>query len=241
MIRFLKLIATFLWIVFASVIGSIYCLVRFGNLNNNARMGELYSMVLPILGVRRILEGGEHLNRYQPCVYIANHQGMLDVPLCGTLSINHLVIIGKKELKYFPFFGMMFAAAGNYFVDRSNRTRAMDSLARIMEQVNRQSSCVFVFPEGTRNRVGGTLLPFKKGAFVMALDAQIPLVPIVIERLDRVFDRATKEIGGTIRIRVLPPIETKGLGRGDMEGLIATSQAQMAAVLKDFDSRPANQ
>lgn len=105
----------------------------------------------------------------------------------------------------------------------------------VLPPSSRQLS-LWIFPEGTRSNLPvPDMLPFKKGAFHLAVQSQIPIVPVVVENYHRLFDGKTRFEGGTIRIKVLPPVSTEGLGKDDVSALSDRVRAQMLETLKEFD------
>lgn len=145
-----------------------------------------------------------------PCIFVANHQSMLDVVVFGAIVPPRTVALGKKEIGRIPLFGWFFRAAGNLIVDRGDSVRAAETLARAGEIVSRERISVWIMPEGHRNG-GPELLPFRSGAFRLAAAARVPLVPVVAEPLAAVVDtRARRTRRGTLRIRVLDAIDPPG-------------------------------
>jgi len=97
-----------------------------------------------------------------------------------------------------------------------------------------------MFPEGTRSAGAHTLKPFKKGAFHMAIAAQVPVVPVVTASLDRWVDWKRKRISrGTVGVRILPPISTRGMTERDVDALAARVQAAMQEALDQLNQAPA--
>ena len=108
---------------------------------------------------------------HKPCVYVCNHQSFLD--MIGVMAVfpTRTVILAKKSIVFIPVFGQIYWLVGHYLVDRKKHAQGMQVMAAIAEKVKRDGASVWIFPEGTRNRKGG-LLPFKKGAFHLAVQAQ---------------------------------------------------------------------
>ncbi|BDU77498.1 lysophospholipid acyltransferase family protein [Mesoterricola sediminis] len=139
--------------------------------------------VFGFFGMHNVVLGWEALpeeirEQRQPVVFMANHESILDPPvLMGALPIP-AVYISKKELKWMVPVGWAAAMGGTIFIDRSNREKAVASIAEAARQI-RGGKSVVIFPEGTRTRTGD-LLPFKKGGFALAQDAGTPIVPLGI-------------------------------------------------------------
>jgi lysophosphatidate acyltransferase len=165
---------------------------------------SFYYSVGTLIGVRFKVEGTEHLEAHTPCVYVGNHQvscflfiklsrpvpcitdsvassqSMIDILYLGAVFPRSCSIMAKKELKYTPLLGQYIAFGNNVFVDRSSREDAVRTLGKVADTMKSKGVGLFVFVEGTRSASDQpTLLPFKKGAFHLAVQGQVPIVPIV--------------------------------------------------------------
>jgi len=145
-----------------------------------------------LCGVKWRVEGWEELPEsirtgQQPVVFMCNHASLLDPPFLVTAIPIPAVYIAKKEVRWMPFIGWAVAAAGMIFIDRKDREKAIAGLQRAAQEV-RSGKNVVIFPEGTRTRTG-ELGPFKKGGFILAQDAGVPIVPMAIEGTFRVLPR----------------------------------------------------
>lgn len=210
---YLKLSLVMLWFLLTSLLGMFYSVLHWGSLETNPKYARFFSRgVLRILGIKLEIEGEEYLHSGQPAIYIANHQSGLDMATFGAIYPYRALIIGKKELLWVPVFGLFFAAAGNILINRQKKAHAWAGLATAVEQIRSRKISIWIFPEGTRNRGDGNLLPFKKGAFYLAMKANIPLIPLVSASLTPLVDRKKKKITpGTLKIRILPPIHPSSL------------------------------
>jgi 1-acyl-sn-glycerol-3-phosphate acyltransferase len=227
---------TLLGFLAASVYGVVIAVFR----RDRSRVARDYASTLarlmrPALGLTTRVEGRERLTAYRPCVYIANHQSMYDVPVLADLYPEGTVVIGKRELRRIPFFGWLYELTGNVLIDRSDTEVAVTRLTEAAEAVRARGLSVWIFPEGTRGTRPGELLPFKKGAFYMAVAAGVPLVPIVVEPIRRFFDPERRRIRpGTVTVRVLEPIPTAGLTEDDVPELVERSRTAMQDALSDL-------
>ena len=184
--------------------------------------------------MRLRIEGRSHLDPAVPSVVLFNHQSAFDVASMGALVQEHSVVIGKKELIWIPCFNLLFVAAGNILIDRKARTRAISGLDRAVAVLRRDGVSIWIAPEGTRNR-GEGLLPFKKGAFHMAIAAQVPVVAVVCASLTPIINWKRHIFGpGLLPIRVLDPVPTTGLTDADVEILSARVRAAMLAALGEL-------
>jgi 1-acyl-sn-glycerol-3-phosphate acyltransferase len=184
--------------------------------------------ILKIWGMKLEVENEQGLYTTQPCVYTCNHQGAMDVPIFGWIFPTRAVVVGKKELMWIPLFNLFFLAAGNIVLDRQNRSKSVASLGTAVEAVKKRKVSIWIFPEGTRNMSDQPLLPFKKGAFYMAIQAQVPIVPVVASHQKPFFDSKNRVLkGGKIKVRVLPPIETKGMDESQISELSEKVRGKM--------------
>ncbi|MGZ6142374.1 MAG: lysophospholipid acyltransferase family protein [Myxococcales bacterium] len=154
-------------------------------------------------------------------LYFSNHSSILDIlALFVALKDTPFVFAAKKELFSVPFIGWHLRLAGYVEVDRQNRDRAISAYAKAARQVRERGTIVTVYPEGTRS-VDGTILPFKKGPFMLALEAQVPIVPIAVDGAQLALRKHTLRLyGHPIRVVIGAPIETRGLALADRDELI---------------------
>jgi len=209
----MKYIRTFLilsWFCFVFTIAAIASVFRWGDPNLVKDYFRLFSKgALWLCGIKMKIEGIENLEAKTPCVYVANHQSALDVALYGSICPDRMLIIGKKEIIYIPLFGFYFKAAGNILINRQHKSAAHESIELAAKKIKEQKVSIGIFPEGTRNRNGIGLLPFKKGAFHLAMKAGVPIVPMVCSPLSKVMDIQKKDFkGGVITMRILPPMNS---------------------------------
>lgn len=162
--------------------------------------------ILKIGGIRIKILGLERLDPKRAYVFISNHQSNIDIlVLIHSLAQFQLRWMAKRELLRIPLFGLAMWASRHIIVDRSDRAKAMASLRRARERIKSGLSVVF-FPEGTRSS-DGELLPFKKGAFVLAVKSRTPIVPITIKGSGALLPRGEWRLrGGKVEVIVSQPI-----------------------------------
>ncbi|MGH9506436.1 MAG: lysophospholipid acyltransferase family protein [Terriglobales bacterium] len=181
-------------------------------------------------GIRTEVSGLEHLIRDRPCVLVCNHASYMDIPVVFARLPVEFRILAKEGLFKFPFLGWHLRRSGHLPVARGTAAGAMKSLLRAAEVVRRQHS-VFIFAEGGRS-MDGPLQPFLPGAFFLAIRAQVPVVPLVLSGTRAVLPPHSMDLHpGRVGLAILPPVETAGLGKQDVEALRARIHAQIAAVL----------
>jgi 1-acyl-sn-glycerol-3-phosphate acyltransferase len=224
------------WLLLMSIVGVLLIPVMFGNLNFNRTLARFGSWGLRrITRIRIELEAPASLESLQPCIYIGNHQDNFDVYIFGSIFPRRTIVIGKRELIWVPFFNLFYYAAGNIFIDRKRHRRAIEGISDAGRKIREKGVSVMIFPEGTRNKSGVGLLPFKKGAFHMAIEAGLPIIPLVASPVRQVLDdRQPRITPGVIRIRVLEPISTQGLTAADVPRLAEESRAKMLAAWEDL-------
>ena len=155
------------------------------------------------------MQGQDHLWTSRPAVFVFNHQSQLDVPILASLLRREFTGVAKKELQKDPTFAAMGWLANVAYVDRTSSTQARAALAPAVESL-RDGTSLVVAPEGTRSPTP-TLLPFKKGAFHVAMQAGVPMVPIVIRNAGEIMPaRSVLISSGTVQVAVLPPVPTTG-------------------------------
>ena len=165
-------------------------------------------VMLWCFGVRVELTGAHHLPD-GPAVYAANHASVLDIPLLFAHLPIDFRIIHKRSLFLIPIVGLYLKVGGHVAIDRSRAFRARKSLDKAIRRVHGGLS-VLVFPEGTRSATG-EVLPFKRGSFVLAIDAGVPVVPISLCGVKAVIPRGILSLRpGLVRIVLHPPVPTAG-------------------------------
>jgi len=234
MLFVLRMLLMGLHFVLAGVLGVILGICRPFNPDNSRLCARLYALpAMYILGLQIRADVGALADKPQSCVIIANHQSNYDLFVFGNVVPRRTVCIGKKSLKWVPLFGQLFWLAGNVLIDRGNAIKARQSILTTTHTLQHEDTSIWVFPEGTRN-FGEDLLPFKRGAFQMAIAAGVPIVPVCVSNYIKHM-RLNRWHSGEVLIRSLPAIPTAGLSMDDMPELIARCREQMRECIEAMD------
>lgn len=190
---------------------------------------------LKLVGVRVEVTGLERLDSNQAYIFTPNHQSMIEVPLFVTYLGRNPAYLAKKEVFKYPIFGYGIGLMGVVPVDRSNSPAAVESAKLATENLRRGKSYV-VYPEGTRSP-DGRMLPFKKGAFMMAIDAAVPIVPVTISGGTEIMPKAQiKVYPSTVRITVHEPISTKDYSKHNISELMERARMKIHSALNESES-----
>ena len=187
---------------------------------------------LRLSGMRVRVRGLEQLDPRQTYIFTANHRSYLDTATLFAYLGRRIGLFAKKELLKVPILGFGMGFVNIMAIDRSNRERALVTVRAATERI-RSGVSFGVFAEGTRARPG-ELLPFKKGAFYMAVETGASVVPVAMKNTDRLMGKGECTARpGTIEMVILPPIETGGLSTDeDVRRLTEEVRARVAAELE---------
>lgn len=200
-------------LVYGSLAGSLLAGVPAWLLNRSKR--DLVNVAIPVwgdfgsavAGLDVDTDGEEHLWSHRPAVFIFNHQSQTDALIISRLLRRDFTGVAKKEMKRNPLVGPVLDAVGTVFIDRSNHEDAINALGPAVDSLKNGTSFA-IAPEGQRSR-GYKLGPFKMGAFHIAMQAGVPIVPIVIQNSSDSMPKSGVLIRpARISVKVLPPITT---------------------------------
>lgn len=184
--------------------------------------------VLRKAGIRVRIEGGEHLTEGDGRIIASNHESWFDVFALAAYLPGEYRFVAKKELRRIPIFGRSWVACGHVSIDRQNRESAVESLAIAADQITERRLAVVMFPEGTRSR-DGYLGEFKRGAFVLAIQAGVPVVPVAVLGSRHIMPKGSFRIGrGEIVVKIGEPVPVQGLAHKDRADLQRTVRSRIA-------------
>jgi 1-acyl-sn-glycerol-3-phosphate acyltransferase len=162
-----------------------------------------------------------HVDYSQPHIFVMNHQSHMDIPAAFMSIPSNIGFIAKKELERVPLFGRVMRESGMIFVDRSNPERAIASL-KLGGELIRSGVNIFAFPEGTRTK-SGQIRSFKKGVFMLALEAGVPIVPMSVHGARDVLPIGSFDPQpNVIKVKIGRPISLDGYDVDSRDALIAT-------------------
>ncbi|AHG90547.1 1-acyl-sn-glycerol-3-phosphate acyltransferase [Gemmatirosa kalamazoonensis] len=182
--------------------------------------------ILKASGVRVVLHGGEQLVPGEPHIFVSNHVSWYDV-LALVLVLPQYSFVAKAELFKVPLFGSAARAVGTIPIERENRKAAFQSYEEAAVRI-RAGRNVVVYPEGTRG-TSYALRPFKKGPFVLAIAAGVPIIPTIIHGTIEANPRGTLRVTpGVVDVHLLEPVSTAGLSYDERDALSRAVYERMA-------------
>ena len=188
--------------------------------------------VLWAVGVKVRIHGMENVGGTEPRIFASNHVSWFDVPALAKI-LPRYKFVAKAELFKVPIFGGGMRAAGMIEIQRENRKAAFGAYDVAAQRI-RAGNSVVVFPEGTRGDAY-PLRPFKKGPFVLAIAAGVPIVPIIIHGTIEIMRKGSLWAHpGTIDIHLLEPVSTAGVDYDHREALMQTVRTRMADAMRDL-------
>lgn len=189
-------------------------------------------------GVRTRVTGLEHVSRAHPQIFVANHQSIFDIFAILAHVPASVRFVAKKELGRIPIFALAMRTAGHVFIDRNDRRGASEAMRRAGLRMKSERLSLGLFPEGTRSP-SGQLREFKKGTFVLAIETQVPIVPLAVDGGSKVSHRG--RIRATeMSISLGDPLPTAGKTPADRDVVLATVRGEIEAMLEEAGRFPAS-
>jgi len=200
----IRLLLIALFILISGLLGLLMCIIVPFHPNHVHRCATWYSQISKLLGVKVEIINAPDVTKDNSVVYVANHQNSYDIFTITGAVPQRTVSIGKKSLKWIPFFGQLYWLSGNILIDRKNRTKAVGTISKAANKIKQNKLSVWMFAEGTRS-YGRGLLPLKTGAFHTALQADVPVVPVCMSTTHKKIN-LNRWDNGTIYIEFLEPV-----------------------------------
>jgi len=235
LILIIRFILVTIYFLCACVVALFFCFIRPFDARVTTYCGQIFGRgLIPLMGAKIDYQNMDIIkNNKGPLILIANHQDNYDTFIVGYTSTDKTVSVGKKSIIYFPIFGLIYWLAGNIMIDRSNKKRALITMRQAGERMVKEKLKVLVMPEGTRSR-GKGLQPFKKGAFHLAIQNELPIIPICVSSYSGKLN-FKKLRAGHIIIRALPPISSKGYDKSNLDELAQKCHNIMDKEIKKLD------
>lgn len=181
-------------------------------------------------GIYLNVKGKENIIKNQPFLICSNHSSFVDIPCIYAVFNNYFVFTGKKEIERWPLFNIFYTSGMNILVDRDNKQGALKGFKEMMKVIDEGYPLV-IFPEGTISKNAPELTEFKKGAIKLAIQKQIPILPITFttnfKRLQRKGFWKGKAGPGVAEVIIHPPIITVGINKNDAD----TLQTQLRTII----------
>ncbi|MCK3658426.1 acyl-phosphate glycerol 3-phosphate acyltransferase [Pasteurellaceae bacterium Pebbles2] len=239
MLKIARIILVILCCILICVFGTLYSLIRFKHPSNVGIVARWFGRLYPLFGLKvehRYTENADQIGR---CIYIGNHQNNYDMVTISYMVQPRTVSVGKKSLIWIPFFGLVYWATGNIFLDRDNRSKAHNTMGQLANRINQDNLSVWMFPEGTRSR-GRGLLPFKTGAFHAALAAGVPVVPVVCSTTQGKID-LNRWDNGKVICEMMPPVDSSQFSKENVREFAEYCHQLMEKRIAELDAEIAQQ
>ena len=224
-----------IFIVLVGVIGCLFCILRPFHRNNTYRWAHIFGSATRILGLKLRVKVHPDVPKNGPYVYICNHQNSWEIFTIASALPPNTVTLGKKSLKWIPFFGWLYWLAGNILIDRNNKGRAHGTIAQTAAAIKKRDISVWMFPEGTRSN-GRGLLPFKNGAFHTAYQAGVDVVPVCVSNLHGKID-INRWNNGELLVEFLQPLSIANYRKESLRELSKHSHQLMAEKIAELDAQ----
>ncbi|MCU6376905.1 1-acylglycerol-3-phosphate O-acyltransferase [Morganella morganii] len=233
MLAILRIIIIIIYCIVGSLAGILICLTSPRNPKHVMTFGRMYGKLSYVFGIKMVYRIPEEAKHYGSCVYVGNHQNNYDMITMSNAVQPRTVTVGKRSLIWIPFFGQLYWISGNILIDRSNRSKAHNTITQVAEQIKKRNISVWMFPEGTRSR-GRGMLPFKTGAFHAAMAAGVPVVPVCVSTTQGRI-KLNRWNNGVVIVDMLPPVDTSKYSREQVRELAEDCRQMMIKRIAELD------
>jgi len=235
----IRFILMTLALVFICCVACIYSILRPRHRNNVFHTSHYLSKVSTLLGLEIEVRIPDSVKNIGPAVYICNHQNSYDLFTVSAAVQPGTVSVGKKSLKWIPFFGQMYWLTGNILIDRVNSSKAMNTIALTAKKITDKKLSVWLFPEGTRSN-GKGLLPFKTGAFRTAQQANVPIIPVCVSNCHEKI-KLGRWNNGKLIIELLEPIYLNADDKESVREVANNAQKKMLVKITELSKESGNE
>ncbi len=188
-------------------------------------------IIIKTIGIRIKITGLENLDPEMNYVFVSNHASAIDIPVVIHAIPYQIRLVAKKELEKVPMMGWSLKVGDYILIDRTNRSKSKESLDEASYKL-RNGRSVLMFAEGTRS-TDGNLLPFKSGPFLLAIDAQVPVVPVTLNFTHKIMEKDRLRVHpGQVEVVISEPVYTEGKTEADRKELLEKTQAAVRSKLK---------
>ena len=188
----------------------------------NFSMSVFADVASALIGLNLTIKGEHHLWSQRPAIFLFNHQSNVDMVIIARLLRRDISGVGKKEIGDIPLIGRVLEFSGVVLIDRKDSQKAIETMKTLVDTMRIEGKSVCMSPEGTRS-ITPKLAPFKKGAFHLAIQAGVPVVPIVIQNSSDIMPKGDMIYRpATVEVEVLPPVDTSAWSADTIDEHVAS-------------------
>ncbi|KZN13860.1 1-acylglycerol-3-phosphate O-acyltransferase [Marinomonas sp. TW1] len=233
MLLLIRMALLLVLVILVTLLGIVFCLLTLKSKNRVYHLSRVFASVGPLFGLTVEGRVSEAAKKVPQAVYVANHQNNFDLFTLAKVVPKGIVTVGKTSLLWIPFFGLLYWASGNILINRNDRKKAIATIDQVVSGMKRTGFSIWMFPEGTRSR-GRGWLPFKRGAFHAAVQAGVPIIPVVCSSTHRQVT-LNRLNNGKVIVEMLDPIDTTGLHETDVINIMTDCEQIMQATQRRLD------
>jgi 1-acyl-sn-glycerol-3-phosphate acyltransferase len=238
MLFLIRMILLLILIIGVTLWGLVYCAFRLGSKDRVYHLSKIFIRVAPLFGLSVEGRMADASKSVPQAVYVSNHQNNFDLFTVPVVFPKGAVTVGKSSLRWVPFFGALYWISGNIMINRENKKKAIATIDQVVAGMKTTGLSIFMFPEGSRSR-GRGWLPFKRGAFHAAVQAGVPIIPIVCSNTHEQV-KVNRWSNGKVIVEMLPPISTEGLHETDVVHLVKQCETLMHETKQRLDDELKN-
>lgn len=220
----------------------VSCVGLFLNRKATRKIGRLcLGFLANLLGLSYEFKGAHLIENDRAYVIISNHQHAIDCIAMMQVydHLNNIVVVAKHGLKWLGPFGLALQFLGTVFVRKGHLEESLPDLTELVQTAKANGTSIYLFPEGSRHlslEDKNAMLPFKKGAFHVAIEGNFPILPVVISEYYFIDPKAKRFSSSKVIVEALKPIETNGLSKDNINGLVERIRNDMIATFENLKS-----